>query len=730
MSTRVPETVNVWWVNQGRTYGHESRGGYFWAPLQDRRGGTPGHWQRMTEVRRGDIVLHYSEGFIRAVSHVENDAYRAAYPRDSHGEYGQRNGNLVETTYYELEPPVHLPQAAHLKNLPEADNPFTVTFGVKQGYLFVFGVEALVELVHEVPIDWPTWLLDFVASGTRPDTKDDHPVLNQFIDEIVNLNVAVVDGKRMQYKPLLLLAAMRTRLDGVRLDFGSPLLPHYGELCQAIGVDASTPHQPYIHLTSDGLWEIDWAEGGLLSAGGKPGRSQLEGSHASFVGERDTYVEDPRWRPLLFGAVQTHFSRHEWDKLTHVWPELETARSIGPSMEPREGMNEQPALRDLSSVSENFSQALRDSHLRFGPSHDDFVRTFVASLATKPFVILTGLSGSGKTQIALQFGHWLGPGRILVVPVRPDWTGSDALFGYEDALRAPAADGRRAWHAPEPLQFMLQAARDPESPYVLVLDEMNLAYVERYFADVLSGMESGEPTLPNLEQHEDGHWRIVPGEPPLVPVPNNLSIIGTVNVDETTYMFSPKVLDRANTIEFRVDTADLVEDLPRPTVCAPGPEELVRGFLALATNSDFHIDSPHPAKDEIASHLRNLHGMLYDAGFEFGHRVFWESLRFAAMMAAAGKEDVYEALDALVLQKIMPRLHGNRRRLEPVLAALGSFCWKLPEDAHDPTSDGDVRFDPLNTPADDRGPQLPRSFAKIQRMVRNVRVNQFASFAE
>ena len=85
---------------------------------------------------------------------------------------------------------------------------------------------------------------------------------------------------------------------------------------------------------------------------------------------------------------------------------------------------------------------------------------------TKPLVILTGLSGSGKTQIAIRFGEWLGADRMLVVPVRPDWTGAEALFGYEDALK-PIDGGRAAWSVPETLQFFLKAGANPVFPYQL-----------------------------------------------------------------------------------------------------------------------------------------------------------------------------------------------------------------------------------------------------------------------
>jgi 5-methylcytosine-specific restriction protein B len=380
-----------------------------------------------------------------------------------------------------------------------------------------------------------------------------------------------------------------------------------------------------------------------------------------------------------------------------------------------------PVSADLEAIVRAFSAALRECDLVFGSNHEQFVRTFLASLATKRFVILTGLSGSGKTQIAARFGEWLGGDKLRIVPVRPDWTGAEALFGYEDAL-LPVLNGKRAWHVPAPLRFMLEAASNTSQPYLLVLDEMNLAHVERYFADFLSGLESGHTCLPNLKEGEDGCWRLRDEAQREVRVPDNLFVVGTVNVDDTTYMFSPKVLDRANTIEFRVLTTDFSAESRKPGHCQPGDPSLVRGFLAIATDEAWHINHPAPEMSRFCDELRKVHSLLTEAGLEFGHRVFYEATRFAAMLAAAGDADPEHSLDIQILQKLLPRLHGSRRKLEPTLVALAQYCAssQLPVPGE--------RFDPLaSRPALAR---LPRSFDKLARMVRNVRANQFTSFTE
>ena len=173
----------------------------------------------------------------------------------------------------------------------------------------------------------------------------------------------------------------------------------------------------------------------------------------------------------------------------------------------------------------------------------------------------------------MRFGEWVGSDergrpRSLVVPVRPDWTGPEYLFGYPDALRSAA--GKEVWAVPDALAFVLRAAAEPAEPYLLVLDEMNLAHVERYFADFLSGVESRRPILPVLA-HADGEWVAVE-DANRVPLPRNLVVVGTVNVDETTYLFSPKVLDRAFTFEFRTAATDLDPALRRPTPVDAGDQ--------------------------------------------------------------------------------------------------------------------------------------------------------------
>ena len=341
---------------------------------------------------------------------------------------------------------------------------------------------------------------------------------------------------------------------------------------------------------------------------------------------------------------------------------------------------------------------------------EDDVQAFLAALMTKPFAILTGLSGSGKTQLAKRLGEWFGSDsngrpRYLVVPVRPDWTGPEYLFGYPDVLRSEGTE--EVWAVPDALEFMLRAVKEKNEPFLLLLDEMNLAHVERYFADFLSGVESREPILPELELR-NGRWTSI-GNSQRLPLPRNLFVAGTVNVDETTYLFSTKVLDRAFTFEFRTSAAELDPTLRRPGTAPAASSEHRAVVAGLAANDDWHHNHPHPEQDILVEDLRTLHEILTASGHEFGHRVLYESLRYAALLGAMGFTSRPQVLDRIVFTKLLPKMHGTRSRLEKPLNDLLAFA----QGADRPTE-----------------ALLPLTASKAARMLAVLREAQFVSFTE
>jgi len=381
-----------------------------------------------------------------------------------------------------------------------------------------------------------------------------------------------------------------------------------------------------------------------------------------------------------------------------------------------------PAVLSLAQVVESFAEATKGSGLDYGEQHLQLVVRLLASLLTRPFVILTGLSGSGKSQLALKLGQWFGNERYSVVAVRPDWTGPEAMLGYEALLQPPP----RPWMVGEVLNLSLRAASDPGRPYLLLLDEMNLAHVERYFADFLSGMESDEPVIPNLVEQE-GSWRMADAQENRLRVPRNLFVVGTVNVDETTYMFSPKVLDRANTIEFRVRSEDLKNAGGKPGPISEADLGPLESLVTAALDTNWHLEHQPAATPQYEAAVTKLHQTLTDVGWEFGYRTYHDMLRFAAFASAMGIGSWQQILDLQLLQKVLPRLNGSRRRLEPALSRLGRFCQDLAVD--DKVKDEPTKVFMPNE-QDLPSPLLPQTYDKVRRMHRLLVANQFASFAE
>lgn len=349
---------------------------------------------------------------------------------------------------------------------------------------------------------------------------------------------------------------------------------------------------------------------------------------------------------------------------------------------------------------------------------DKLITRFVSSLLTKPFVILTGLSGSGKTKLAQAYVQWIcqEESQYRIIPVGADWTNREPLLGYPNALKP------EEYVKPDSgvIDLILQANSNPDLPHFLILDEMNLSHVERYFADFLSVMESNE----DIPLYADG--TVVNGVPSKLKVPANLFIIGTVNIDETTNMFSPKVLDRANTIEFRINNNEMegflgkTNDLNMKTLLAKGAN-MAQSFISLSNNKSFTTKD----LDETNKTLLNFFGELQKTGAEFGYRSASEILRLINQLDTLNKAlTTSEKLDVAIMQKLLPKLHGSRRKLSPILETLGSFCLAENLNVIKDVFDKDD-FDYSNDKV-----LYPMSLEKIARMYKGAVDNGFASYAE
>lgn len=386
-------------------------------------------------------------------------------------------------------------------------------------------------------------------------------------------------------------------------------------------------------------------------------------------------------------------------------------------------MKEKPQVLTQSNTSsyvgnfriEIFNQCIQESGLHYLPQ---LIIRFTASLLTKPFVILTGLSGSGKTKLAQAFVQWIcqDESQYRIIPVGADWTNREPLLGYPNALKP------EEYVKPDSgvLDLIIQANNQPDLPHFLILDEMNLSHVERYFADFLSVMESKE----QIPLYSEG--TVQNGVPAKLKVPSNLFIIGTVNIDETTNMFSPKVLDRANTIEFRVTQDEMksflsnIKDINMDALTGKGAG-MAKSFLEMAASREF--DTADIA--EINAALVQFFGELKKTGAEFGYRSATEILRLIHQLTILDSSlSTSQKIDIAIMQKLLPKLHGSRRKLCPVLETLGSFCIT-----------GNVSiikdvFEKADFDYNGAGVLYPLSLEKIARMYRGAIDNGFASFAE
>jgi energy-coupling factor transporter ATP-binding protein EcfA2 len=320
---------------------------------------------------------------------------------------------------------------------------------------------------------------------------------------------------------------------------------------------------------------------------------------------------------------------------------------------------------------------------------DETVHNYHICLKSRPFVILAGLSGTGKSKLSQLYaeaiGHNVQNGRYLRLAVRPSWNDDRFLLGYLNTITGE--------YVTEPaIEFVIQAEKNRDNLYFLCLDEMNLAHVEYYFSQFLSALEEENPADRRIYLFSKTTLDRLTAQGKAVDidrialVPGNLLFTGTINVDETTQPISDKVIDRANTIEFfEVELAKVPERRP-----VPDP-------IHVSTNAwqRYRVDQPDTS---YRAKVIEMGQILNKAGLGLGYRVLREIELYLAN--SRGLLDADTAFDLQVKQRILPRVRGTAT-IQPTLRDLAKFM---------------------------RDNRLPRSAARLEEMENRLKRDGYTSF--
>lgn len=370
-------------------------------------------------------------------------------------------------------------------------------------------------------------------------------------------------------------------------------------------------------------------------------------------------------------------------------------------------------------------------NIQSGTKENSNYRPYITAIKSKPFLLLAGISGTGKSRIVRELARacWeegsdeykaQKPKNFEMVQVKPNWHDSSELIGYVSRV-----SGKAEFVAGNFLKFVAKAWEDQDTPYFLCLDEMNLAPVEQYFAEYLSVVESrkcgedGVVTTDPILKKEDAEWYFnltaaITSDDKVrtrfnkdgISIPQNLIVVGTVNMDETTFSFSRKVLDRAMTIE--MNKVDLHGGLTKrhESIGKLGNAELVGSAVEGVDVYDDYTD----VCDTALGYLQKVNDVLEGTPFKIAYRTRNEFLLYVVNNLPYNKDKngndlpqgyvIARALDEITSMKILSRIEGDDTKVKDSL--LNALSQTITEG--------------LNTLTDEDHPVKSVSVAKLEEM--------------
>lgn len=360
-------------------------------------------------------------------------------------------------------------------------------------------------------------------------------------------------------------------------------------------------------------------------------------------------------------------------------------------------MRQMPNRNDKEAFFKNFDTKLREQKVVDNSIASNY-RPYITAIKSKPFLLLAGISGTGKSRIVRELARacWeegtddykaQKPKNFQMVQVKPNWHDSSDLIGYVSRV-----SGKAEYVAGEFLKFIAKAWEDTETPYFLCLDEMNLAPVEQYFAEYLSVIESRKShedgtvtTDPILEKSAEDWYRVLTSEltnddnvrnrflEEGICIPQNFIVVGTVNMDETTFSFSRKVLDRAMTIE--MNEVDLHGGLTKrhESIGKLSNAELVGSAVE---GVDVYNDYTNVC-DIALGYLQKVNDVLESTPFKIAYRTRNEFLLYVVNNLPYCKDEngndleqgyvIARALDEITSMKVLSRIEGDDTKVSDEL---------------------------------------------------------------
>lgn len=353
------------------------------------------------------------------------------------------------------------------------------------------------------------------------------------------------------------------------------------------------------------------------------------------------------------------------------------------------GIYDSNIKRDVEEINK-LLKGVKASKLKVSTEINSHFRPYITAVKSKPFLLLAGISGTGKSRIVRELARacWDGddaefqsqmPRNFEMIQVKPNWHDSSELIGYVSRV-----GDTPVFVAGDFLKFIARAWEEPDVPYFLCLDEMNLAPVEQYFAEYLSVIESRKAdadgnitTDPILKKSAEDWFRNLTNELTVsdvvrnrflnegISIPQNLIVVGTVNMDETTFSFSRKVLDRAMTIE--MNEVDLHGGLSckNEQIGKLGKDELV----GTAVEGVDIYESNKDVCDKALDYLQKVNDRLEGTPFKIAYRTRNEVLLYVVNNLPYKKEYethdfvVARALDEITNMKILSRIEGDETKV-------------------------------------------------------------------